>query len=346
MISVNGIDISERDTILNWSEYKYDFAFITATEGDNVDRIFRLQWKEAKGKTIRGPIHIFHPATDTKKAAKYLADTLDGDLGELPLAIYLHKTDGRGDVMARLVEFINEYKQHTKSQTAIIYTSLDFLNLVQAERFPFIGTYPLWLISYPFVNYDNATREHKIKEVMTGRLMLAFPPPPRPFPRVVFWRWTNKAPGDLISGYPPERKKDVNLSMYNGEHVSKLFAEFSIITTPKAIEIEQEIYRGRVSRETSVRSGPYESYMEMGKLPAGTLIESDQMQKDPIKRKWLRIVKAENTEGGAILLKATGKQISESPSWILASDVEDRPKEKEIEQVIVKFKDGSRMKAP
>lgn len=346
MNNVFGIDTNQEDGPIHWKDYKFDFAFFRVTEGKDLDVLFREQWREAKGRTIRGPLHVFRPLIDYKEAARFLADTLDGDMGELPLAVRLNKTDGRPDVLPRLAQFISEYTTITKMRTVIIYATLDFLNLVQAEKFPYLGTFPLWLISYPFdTHHDVISRDGKIKDVITGKLMLAFPPPPRPFARVTFWRWTGKAKSEWIPGIPDDRKRDVNVSLFHGNHLQDLFAEFNI-TMAKADGEEQEIFYGYTPHETIIRNGPYDSYAEIGRLPAGTLIEGNDMAKDPIHRPWIHIIKAENTQGGPILLN-NKKQVTTMPSWILASEVTERTKqEKKIKEVIIRFEDESETKIP
>jgi hypothetical protein len=346
-MNISGIDISYEDGPMDWSSYKLDFTYIKASEGLDIDKLFREQWRESKGKTVRGPLHVFRPIIDVKQAAKALAEILNGDMGELPLAVYLHKTDGRQSVMLHLVEFITEYKYLSGAQTVVICTSLDFLNLVQAQQYPYLGTFPLWLISYPFVNHDKELREQKIREVMDGKLMLAFPPPPRPFSHVTFWRWTNAGTPDMVPGYPKDKNNNIRLSLYHGNHIQSLFHEFNI-SVPETTEKEKEvIYYGRVKKETVIRNGPFENYTEIGRLPENTLVQSNQERIDTIHRKWLHIIKAENEQGGAILLK-NNKQVTEMPSWILASDIEDinKTRNRIIKEVIIKFDDDEELKVP
>src|SRR5688572_28589158 len=105
---VKGIDVSYYDDIVNWSLYDNDFAFIKVSEGTVIDKVFREQWRNAKGHTIRGAYHYFRPFVDPRLAAQKVAEYLDGDLGELPLALDLETTDSRGDVIARALSFIEE----------------------------------------------------------------------------------------------------------------------------------------------------------------------------------------------------------------------------------------------
>jgi GH25 family lysozyme M1 (1,4-beta-N-acetylmuramidase) len=320
---VKGIDVSYYDDILNWSLYDNDFAFIKISEGTVIDKVFKEQWRAAKGRTIRGAYHFFRPFVDPKLAAQKVAEYLGGDLGELPLALDLETTDSRPDTIARALVFIEEYRKQTFTKP-IIYTAPGFLSSVQAHNYPVLADYKLWLATYPYdkiySDWTEEKRKKRLADIWENRFMLSFPVPPRPFKRVSFWQFTGKGDPNLINGYA-SNKLAVDMNFYNSTlgDIEDMYKEFNIQYVPE--EGEEMIIYGRITALTNIRSSmPGGAYQDIGDLPAGSLIEADIKQKAPDGTYWYHLTKATNPNGGPILT-TFGKVVSETSCWCFGNNV-------------------------
>ena len=144
----------------NWEAYTWLFAFIKISEGTVIDPLFPRQWEAARGHIYRGPYHYFRPFVDPKTSALKAISYLDGDLGELPMALDLETTDGRTDTLGRAKSWLSWYEQETGIRP-IIYSRYSFLfDVCHAEQHPWLENYKLWVSRYPFDGMDNAA-EHR-----------------------------------------------------------------------------------------------------------------------------------------------------------------------------------------
>jgi len=319
---VKGIDVSYYDFILNWSLYDNDFAFIKVSEGTVIDKVFKAQWKEARGQTIRGAYHFFRPFVDPKLAAETTFEYMDGDLGELPLVLDLETTDNRADTVARALLFLARWRQ-LAGKRPMIYTAPGFLDNIQAHNYIILEEYKLWLATYPFDkiqgNWTEEKRDQRLTDIWQGKYLLSFPPPPRPFKRVSFFQFTGKGPPNLIKGYQ-SNKLAVDFNLYNGQTFKELVQEFQIDYIPKPEGETMTIY-GRVIAKTNIRNGPFDvGYQDIGDLPADTLIEASDKTQDRLGRTWYKLSKATNSENGPILT-IHGKQVGEVVAWCFGGNV-------------------------
>lgn len=328
---VKGIDVSYYDMLLDWKLYQDDFAFIKVSEGTVIDRVFRAQWKAARGNTIRGAYHFFRPFVDPKLAAQKVAEYLDGDLGELPLALDLEVTDNISNPLARALSFIEEYRKQTYS-TVITYTSKGFWTRpeVAGWKYKDFAEYKLWGAEYPFdkiyPGWTEDQRAARLADIWEGRFMLSFPPPFAPFKRVSFLQFTGKGDPKMIDGHSAVKDAvDMNLYNSNGGLVQDMIREFNIQYIPVDDEEGEEmpILFARVKYPTNIRSSmPGGSYQDIGDLSAGSTIEADDKRLGTDGAMWYHLTKATNPVGGAILTTG-GKQVSEVTAWAWGNNLEE-----------------------
>ena len=188
MPRIKGADLSkwdggaDHDKTLDWTAYTWDFAFIKVSEGLVIDPLFKPQWAAARGNTIRGGYHYFHPVVDPKQAAAKTIEYMDGDLGELPLMFDLESTDGRSDTLDRAKSYLSWYEQWTGVRP-LVYSGPDFLtNILKAgSRAPWLINYKLCLAEYPFDRMSPVSaRDAQIHRILTEQMLIANPPPPAP----------------------------------------------------------------------------------------------------------------------------------------------------------------------
>jgi GH25 family lysozyme M1 (1,4-beta-N-acetylmuramidase) len=331
MMLIRGIDIAYYDAVvtlpggvtaylpMEWNKYDWDFVFIKCSEGTIIDGAFRQQWNAARGFTIRGAYHYFRPFVDPLFSARKMADYLNGDMGELPVVLDLETTDGRSDCIARALAWLTEFQRLTHIRP-IIYSSLGFLNTVQASNYSILGDYKLWLAQYPLDNLDVATRKERIHATLIGARQLLMPLPPRPFKRISFLQWTGKGDPNDVPGYIAS-KLAVDFNFYNGPSVEDMIREFSIKWIPKPQGEEMAIYGKIINAITNIRSSlPGGAYADIGDLPIGTLIEASH--KEIVNSvPWYKITKA--TYNNADVKTAAGRLVAEVEAWVFGANVQE-----------------------
>lgn len=237
---IPGIDIAVWDghgfpyKTTNWAAYTWPFAWIKISEGTVIDPLFPRQWEAARGHTLRGPYHYFRPFVDPKTSALRAITYLDGDKGELPIALDIETTDGRTDTLARAKTWLSWYEQETGIRP-IIYSRYSFLfDVCHAENHPWLENYKLWISRYPFDGIeDRAERDQRIAEVVSGAFTLRLPTPRAPFKRVCFYQWTALLKPEQVPGYytGPRGKLEVDGNFYLGTE-QELRDEFNISGPP------------------------------------------------------------------------------------------------------------------
>lgn len=232
---IKGIDVSGYDLKMNWSQYDWDFAFIKISEGLSKDSLFDSHWTGAKGYTLRGAYHFMRCAIPYKTAAARTTEYMANDFGELPIALdlerhYLTGWDGLSSAFAS--QYAKSWLAYYETITGIrpiIYTSPGILfELSKVSDISWMRNYKLWLATYPFDNYTEATRRIAINYALTHNL--SYPPTPSQFPKINFWQWTGKGLPELVPGYylGSDGKKAVDLNFYNGT-LEDLQKDFSIV---------------------------------------------------------------------------------------------------------------------
>jgi lysozyme len=88
MMPVLGIDVSHWDGTMDWAQAVRAgarYAWIKATESlSYTDTQFKRNWLESDGKLPRGAYHFWRASADPLKQARYFADVVGDDRGDLP----------------------------------------------------------------------------------------------------------------------------------------------------------------------------------------------------------------------------------------------------------------------
>src|SRR5262249_31351473 len=129
---LKGVDVSHWEGHVNWAKVKaagIDFAFAKATDGlHGKDHTFSTNWAGMKAAgLVRGAFHWGHPATSEKKQAKRFHKAVVPDAGDLPLALDLEDTDGKGS--AKIWTWTEAFLAEIESLTgkpAFVYVGTPF----------------------------------------------------------------------------------------------------------------------------------------------------------------------------------------------------------------------------
>jgi lysozyme len=151
--SVDGLDISNHQGIIDWEnvDTKYKFIFVKATEGDTfVDKQF-LKNADSVKKTgrILGAYHFFHFNYNGTDQANNFINTV-GNIIDLPPVVDFEFSGNPGDykkeiLLNELRNCINRLEEHYKYKV-IIYTTKDAYKYIIKDNF----NNPLWYRSIIF----------------------------------------------------------------------------------------------------------------------------------------------------------------------------------------------------
>ncbi len=236
-----GVDVSTWDgnpehtvSFVDWANYSWDFTFIKVSEGTWEDPLFKINWAAARGRVYRSAYHFFRPVADPKQSVIKVLSILNGDVGELPLALDIEVTDGRTDVLDRAKSWLAWYEELTGIRP-ILYSSTSFLrDVLHCENYPYLAAYKFWQAEYPFDKMEPAAvRRQRLTDVLNGVYPLAFPKPPAPLKRTSFYQWTAFGTPDMVPGYytGADGKKEVDLNFYQGT-VQDMVFEFDLPALP------------------------------------------------------------------------------------------------------------------
>ena len=189
--TVEGIDVSEWDGHVSWSEVKASgkhFAFARISDGTYHDKTFDTNWPAMKSAgVIRGSYQFFRPNDDPNTLADIVIAKV-GKLGngDLPVVADMEVTDGVGGatIAARLRTWIARVKAGT-GKTPIVYTGKYFWR-DDVGSHDFAGN-ALWIAQYGPVCPDL----------------------PAPWTNWKFFQYSDKGHVSGISG-------DVDLDKFNG----------------------------------------------------------------------------------------------------------------------------------
>ena len=232
IVTNKGIDVSYYDALLNWREYDWNFAYIKVSEGIYPDVVFSRQWAGARGFTYRGAYHFFRVITPPRDAVAKMLDLMNGDLGELPVALDLEDADGASyqQFNERAIEWIEEFRRQAKA-LPIIYSSTSFIQAMKMNLYPYYRDYKLWLAQYPYDNYAIDNRKQVIQATLDQMINLRIPATPDPFLRLAFIQWTGKGMPEVVPGYLQQNKLAVDFNAYNGT-VDEMKQEFRLSELP------------------------------------------------------------------------------------------------------------------
>ena len=152
-----GIDVSQYQGKIDWSDLKkvggdfvVDFVIIRSTAGkDKVDEKFSFNWKNTKGKYIRGAYHYYRPNENSLLQAENFIKTVKLSKGDLPPILdieKLPKTQSLDSLKIGLRRWLTKVEKHYKVKP-IIYSGESYYSDFLKEEF---SEYPFWIANYNF----------------------------------------------------------------------------------------------------------------------------------------------------------------------------------------------------
>ena len=157
-----GIDVSQYQGTIDWSELKkvdgnfvVDFVIVRSTAGkDKVDEKFNYNWKNTKGKYIRGAYHYSRPNENSLLQAENFIKTVKLSKGDLPPILdieKLPKTQSIDSLKVGLRRWLLKVEQHYKVKP-IIYSGESYYTDFLKEEF---SDYTFWIANYNFWRKKN-----------------------------------------------------------------------------------------------------------------------------------------------------------------------------------------------
>lgn len=152
-----GIDVSQYQDKINWNETKkindsfaIDFVIIRSTAGkDKVDDQFKNNWKNTKGKYIRGAYHYYRPNENSIEQADNFIKTVTLSNGDFPPILdieKLPKTQSIENLKIGLRRWLEKVEKHYKVKP-IIYSGESYYNDFLEDEF---SEYTFWIANYNF----------------------------------------------------------------------------------------------------------------------------------------------------------------------------------------------------
>ncbi|WP_338377948.1 GH25 family lysozyme [uncultured Flavobacterium sp.] len=152
-----GIDVSQYQGVIDWSALKkvnndfvVDFVIIRSTAGkDKVDEKFKYNWKNTKGKYIRGAYHYYRPNENSLLQAENFIKTVKLSKGDLPPILDIEKlpeTQSIDSLKVGLKRWLTKIEKHYKVKP-IIYSGESYYNDFLKEEFL---AYTFWIANYNF----------------------------------------------------------------------------------------------------------------------------------------------------------------------------------------------------
>ena len=156
-----GIDVSQYQDKINWDEIKkindsfaIDFVIIRSSAGkDKVDEQFENNWKNTKGKYIRGAYHYYRPNENSIEQADNFIATVKLSKGDFPPILdieKLPKTQSIDSLKVGLKRWLTKVEKHYKVKP-IIYSGESYYTDFLKKEF---SDYPLWIANYNFWRND------------------------------------------------------------------------------------------------------------------------------------------------------------------------------------------------
>jgi lysozyme len=226
-MTILGIDISKWDG--NWDANKAKqagaaFVIIKASQSVFADAQFSTSWKKAKEAGIlRAAYHYLDYTRPAKDQAKFFANLLKNDPGELPPTVDYEqaRTDNNPTIaLGFLRDFLDQLKSHSelfkaaKIKCPMIYTSSSFwAEYGDQTRREYWLQFPLWI-----ANYTTA----------------AGPSVPAPWTMWNFWQFSSKGPGEVYGS----ESLSVDMNRFNG--TSNELLEFAGLLKPVSTVIEPD----------------------------------------------------------------------------------------------------------
>lgn len=153
---VYGVDVSEYQGHINWSEVKkifgehqIHFAFIRATAGkDKLDKHFHKNWSAKKDSVIHtGAYHYYRPDENSIEQANNFIKHVSLKRGDLPPVLDIEKrpkVQSMSQLKEGLQKWLDKIEEHYGVKPIIYSGSKYFTTFLQKE----FKDYPLWVANY------------------------------------------------------------------------------------------------------------------------------------------------------------------------------------------------------
>lgn len=170
MIHVNGIDVSDWQGDVDWSQVRadgYTFAYAKATQGNSyVAQTFEKNWAGMKQAGIlRGAYHMFDFTVSPQAQAQYFLDVYQPAPGDLPpmIDLELPTVSSPRESVAAIASFLGLVEKKAPRHM-LVYISYGFWEGSLGSTDGFSG-HPLWLANY--TNADQPTALPHVWNAMT-----------------------------------------------------------------------------------------------------------------------------------------------------------------------------------
>jgi len=247
-----------------------DFVIIRAGQNLWPDRDIKHNWLAAKAAGLpRGSYWFYDSRADPKRQAELWVETLEGDLGEIPLFADIEEDYGgpyKG--WRKWYDFLERLKALIGQKEIFIYTAYYYWRDnapnpdTEPENLEYFHQYPLWIANY---------------EVTTPSV-----PKPWDTDEWLFWQYTTNGDGELYG----VESKGIDLNYFNGD-VEAFRKRFGLDQPPPSVG---EKYRV----ELSIRDEPGMDEDVIGTLEQDEVLEILDTTVDKI---WMQVKRENDTTG-------------------------------------------------
>jgi GH25 family lysozyme M1 (1,4-beta-N-acetylmuramidase)/uncharacterized protein YgiM (DUF1202 family) len=257
---------------IDFEKMKQSADYVIIRAGQNLwpDRDVKHNWSASKAAGLpRGSYWFYDSRAEPKRQAELWVETLEGDLGELPLFADIEETyGGQYAGWRKWYDFLESLKELIGQKEIAIYTAYYYWRDnapnpdTEPQNLEYFHQYPLWI-----ANYDVAT-----------------PRVPKPWAtdEWLFWQFTETGDGELYG----VESKEIDLNYFNGD-VEAFRERFGLDQPPPGGE---EKYRV----ELSIRDAPGMDEDVVGTLEQNEELEVLDLTDDKI---WLHIKREDDTTG-------------------------------------------------
>jgi lysozyme len=246
------------------------FVIIRAGQNTWADSDFAYNWRESKGKLLRGSYWFYDSRSSPQSQARLWINTLGNDKGELPLfADFEENYNGAYRGITNFRKFVEEVKRIAPNKEVFIYTSFGYWRRVAGinpVELAYWKQYKLWIANY------NTTQ----------------PLVPAPWTTWDFWQYADN--GDGIK-YGTESAR-VDMNYYNGTK-DQFEARFGAIIPPVVVPPAPVMIHGTVKGTVNIRNAP------LGIATGRYLMKNDVIEADTNKAQWLHITKINGVDAPA-----------------------------------------------
>ncbi len=257
---------------IDFEKMKQSADYVIIRAGQNLwpDRDIKHNWPASKAVGLpRGSYWYYDSRADPKRQAELWVETLEGDLGELPLFADFEETyGGPYQGWRKWYDFLERLKELVDQKEIGIYTAFYYWrdNAPNPDTDPqsleYFHQYPLWI-----ANYD----------VTTPRV-----PKPWDPDEWLFWQYTTNGDGELYG----VESKGIDLNYFNGD-VEAFHKRFGLHQPPPSAG---EKYRV----ELSIRDAPGMDEDVIGTLEQDEILE---VLDTAVDNSWIQVKREDDTTG-------------------------------------------------